>query len=243
MKAWFKTWFNSPYYHILYKNRSQEEADAFVKTCINHFQFKPNQTLLDVACGKGRHARAFAESGLDVTGIDLSEESILYARQFETEQLHFHIHDMRRTFRVNYYDIVTNMFTSFGYFKKSHEHQLAARSMAQALKPKGVYLMDFVNQEPVFDAVRSHQPETVLLDGITFLIQKELDGDQIIKRIQVIDGNRREEFTETLTSFSYDAMKQLFTQEGLHLMNQFGNYALSDYDRQLSPRMILLFSK
>lgn len=243
MKAWFKTWFNSPYYHILYKNRSQEEADAFVSRCIEAFHFQAKQTLLDVACGKGRHARAFAAAGLDVTGVDLSEESILYARQFENDFLHFHIHDMRRIFRVNYYDIVTNMFTSFGYFKNEHEHQLAARSMAQALKPGGTFLMDFVNQQPAMELVRNHVETELNQDGIQFIINKSLDGPRLVKQIQVIDGSKKEEHTEILSTFSFHDMKRFFEQEGLHVKAQYGDYQLSLYDEQSSPRMILLFSK
>lgn len=81
---WFEDWFDSPYYHLLYKNRSEEEANQFVEKCVEVLATKPNETLLDLACGKGRHSVAFAAHGLDVTGVDLSRESIEYALQSET---------------------------------------------------------------------------------------------------------------------------------------------------------------
>ncbi len=45
--------------------------------------------MLDVACGKGRHSRALADMGFDVTGIDLSFDSIREAKKSENEHLHF----------------------------------------------------------------------------------------------------------------------------------------------------------
>ncbi len=73
---WFKDWFNSPYYHQLYFNRDEKEAAAFIDKLINYLQPAPNASMLDVACGKGRHSIHLAEKGFDVTGIDLSEDSI-----------------------------------------------------------------------------------------------------------------------------------------------------------------------
>ena len=76
---WFKDWFNSPYYHLLYANRDNKEAAEFIDKLIDHLKPAPGATMLDVACGKGRHSIHLAEKGFDVTGIDLSEESIAEA--------------------------------------------------------------------------------------------------------------------------------------------------------------------
>ena len=85
-KAWYKDWFNSPYYHLLYNNRDDDEAQAFLERLITYLQPKPNTKMLDVACGKGRHSKALAEMGFDVTGIDLSQSSIEEAKLDETEK-------------------------------------------------------------------------------------------------------------------------------------------------------------
>ena len=92
---WFDEWFDSPYYHILYKHRDYEEAKDFLDTLIRYFRIKPNHKVLDLACGKGRHSIYLNEQGFDVTGVDLSEQNITHARQFQNERLTFDIHDMR----------------------------------------------------------------------------------------------------------------------------------------------------
>jgi 2-polyprenyl-3-methyl-5-hydroxy-6-metoxy-1,4-benzoquinol methylase len=74
--TWFKDWFNSPYYHQLYFNRDDKEAAAFIDKLINYLKPVPGSYMLDVACGKGRHSIQLASKGFDVTGIDLSDDSI-----------------------------------------------------------------------------------------------------------------------------------------------------------------------
>ena len=74
--SWFANWFDSSYYHILYKNRDEKEAELFIDNLVQHLQIPQGSTLIDIACGKGRHATYFNSLGLDVIGIDLSPNSI-----------------------------------------------------------------------------------------------------------------------------------------------------------------------
>ena len=69
-KPWFESWFNTPYYHILYKERDMEEAQSFLKRLTDYLHMNANSKVLDVACGKGRHSLFLNQLGFDVTGID-----------------------------------------------------------------------------------------------------------------------------------------------------------------------------
>ena len=133
--TWFKDWFNSPYYHKLYAHRDEMEAAGFIDKLIAHLQPAKGARMLDVACGKGRHSMQLAANGFDVTGIDLSKESIAYALQNESDHLHFYEHDMRLPFWINYFDVAFNFFTSFGYFNTQREHDNAIRTIATSLSP------------------------------------------------------------------------------------------------------------
>ena len=77
--SWFANWFDSPYYHTLYKNRDEKEAQVFIDNLVQHLQSPKGSTLIDIACGKGRHATYFNSLGLDVVGVDLSPNSIASA--------------------------------------------------------------------------------------------------------------------------------------------------------------------
>lgn len=243
MKEWFEEWFDSPYYHILYKSRSADEACEFVDHLVDALKLPADATLLDLACGKGRHSIAFAAHGLDVTGLDLSKNSIDFASQFEHEKLHFYVHDMRHPFRINYYDMVCNLFTSFGYFKSQHDNQLAARSMYLAVKKDGRLLIDFVNHDFAVKQVESNLETSLLIEDIRFDISKRCSDGKILKQIRINDHGKQFVFEESLNSFTYDEMTSLFISQGFTLLDAFGDYSLGAYNQKESQRMILLFKK
>ena len=53
---WFKDWFDSPYYHILYKDRNFDEAEQFINNLLTFLKPETNSRFLDLGCGKGRHS-------------------------------------------------------------------------------------------------------------------------------------------------------------------------------------------
>ena len=79
-QEWFEQWFDTKYYHILYKNRDFEEARQFIDNLIGYLDPPKKSKILDLACGKGRFSLYLAEKGYDLTGVDLSQESIEYAK-------------------------------------------------------------------------------------------------------------------------------------------------------------------
>ena len=66
-QAWYKEWFDSPFYHKLYFERDDKEAETFISTLIDHLQPAPGSTILDIACGRGRHSRILAKKGFNVS--------------------------------------------------------------------------------------------------------------------------------------------------------------------------------
>src|SRR5690242_14410194 len=101
---WFKSWFDTAYYHKLYAHRSEKEAADCIDELIAELQPPPHAVMLDVGCGNGRHCRQLASKGFNVTGIDLAFSSIRQAKRYETSTLQFFQHDMRELFGSNYYD-------------------------------------------------------------------------------------------------------------------------------------------
>ena len=115
-KQWYASWFDTPYYHILSKDRDYTEAQGFMDNLTNYLNIPEGGKILDLACGKGRHSVYLNSLGYDVTGVDLSEKSINHAKQFENETLKFNVHDMSKPY-PDTFDAVFNLFTSFGYFE------------------------------------------------------------------------------------------------------------------------------
>jgi SAM-dependent methyltransferase len=243
-KSWYRNWFNSSYYHLLYFQRDEQEAAAFIDKLIDKLQPSPCAAMLDVACGRGRHSIHLASKGFFVTGIDISEESIDEALQQAKENLEFFVHDMRLPFRMNYYDFGFNFFTSFGYFRTRREHDNAIRTIAQSLKPGGTFVIDYLNAH----YVETHlvYKSEIIKEGVTFDITRWLDETHFYKKIVVEDEEKLEAplvYTEQVAKFSLGDFNDMFAFNGLQVQDVFGDYSLGAYDVKKSPRLIIVAKK
>jgi SAM-dependent methyltransferase len=249
-QAWYKNWFNSPFYHKLYFDRDEKEADAFIKKLIAHLQPKPGSRMLDVACGKGRHSKTLASLGFKVTGIDISPDSIAFAKQFENENLDFFIHDMRLPFYANYFDYAFNFFTSFGYFKTRREHDDAIRTIAKSIKPGGVFVLDYLNVHYAEDHLVHHEVKKI--GNTTYDIHRWNDETHFYKKITVTDPSlstegvltdKPFENTERVAKFSLGDFTDMLAFQGLQVQEVFGDYQFNKYDIRKMPRLILIAKK
>lgn len=240
-KEWFERWFDSPYYHILYKNRDHREAELFLDRLIGYLQPARDSRILDVACGKGRHSIYLNKKGFDVTGFDLSENNIEYDKQFENDHLQFYLHDMREIFRVNYYDLVLNLFSSFGYFSKERDNQRCLIANATALKKGGIFIFDYFNAHKILKSGNSTDVKVV--DGIQFNIRKEIHGNVITKNIEFTDQGKQFHFEEQLILSHDELLRQYIMETGLTIVDVFGDYHLHPFDREQSDRLIIVSKK
>ncbi len=243
-KSWFRDWFNSDYYHLLYQHRDEQEAMDFIRKLIDHLQPAKGATMVDFACGKGRHSKALADMGFDVTGIDLSASSIEEAKQDEWEHLHFYQHDMRLPFCINCFDFAFNFFTSFGYFRTRREHDNAIRTIAQSLRKNGVFVIDYLNVH--YTEERLEKTMTATAEDITFHITKWQDEEHFFKQIQVSDAAQsspKHLYTERVAKFSLGDFTDMLSYQGMQVQEVFGDYQLNRYDVRKSPRMIIVAKK
>jgi len=239
---WYENWFNSPYYKILYQNRNEQEAQAFIEKLILFLQPPPGSRMLDIACGEGRYARQLAEHDYDVTGIDISQNSIEQAKASENDHLHFMVQDMRFPFYINYFNYALNFFTSFGYFIHDRDHMMAARSFTAALKKEGILVIDYLNREYVLQHMVQY--ENVERGSYHFEIKKKLERNHIVKEISFTDANNKaRHYTESVAAFSLADFNEMFQKAGMQLVSVFGDYKLSEYEPNSSSRMIMIFKK
>ena len=239
--SWFANWFDSPFYHLLYKNRDEKEAEVFIDNLVTHLQIPKRCKLLDIACGKGRHSIYFNKKSMDVVGIDLSKNSINIAKKDENETLQFAVHDMREIFKKNTFDIVTNLFTSFGYFEKDEDEQKAINSMALNLKKKGILIIDFMNAKKVIrNLVKSEKKQ---VDGITFSIRRSIENNYIIKDITFSNNGENHHFQEKVKALTLTDFSNFISNAGLKIIDIFGNYKLENFNALTSDRLIIICKK
>lgn len=240
-KKWFQNWFNSPYYHILYKKRDDEEAELFIDNLCSFLKPHKAARMLDIACGRGRHAIYLNKKEFDVTGIDLSFSSIKFAQTFENNKLHFYVHDMRYNFYINYFDFAFNLFTSFGYFETDKEHINALKTFSKALKKDGKLVLDYMNSQKIINHLVTKEKKEV--EGIDFHISRKVENGKIIKSIAFEHKNKKFDFKEEVKDFKLDDFKRLFNAAGLNITQIFGDYHLNNFDVNQSDRLIFVCEK
>jgi len=240
-QQWFHSWFNSPYYHQLYHHRNHQEAEHFIKNLYFLLTPAPGAKMLDIGCGRGRHALYLNKHGFNVTGIDLSIASIQHAMQYENETLHFYVHDMRHLYYYNNFDVALNLFTSFGYFETDEEHAEALKTFNKALKPGGVLVLDYFN---VVKVQHKLVPDCITsVQNVNFHIHKEIQGKKIIKAITFEEHNKTYNFKESVSVYGLDDFKRLFAQSGFGITGLYGDYDLDKFDADSSDRLIFICKK
>jgi SAM-dependent methyltransferase len=240
-KEWFSTWFDSPYYHILYKNRDLNEAENFISNLFKHLKPNNSSYIVDVACGKGRHAIQMNKLGFTVDAFDLSENSIKEAKKNENESLHFFVNDIRDSLKKDKYDFAFNLFTSFGYFSDEQDNYKAIKAIADSLTNKGTFVMDFMNANKVINNLVINEEK--IIEGITFEITREIKDNFIIKHIKFSDKSVNYHFSERVKAISLSDFKAYFVSAGLNLIATFGNYNLDTFDINSSDRLIMIATK
>lgn len=241
MKNWFASWFNTPYYHLLYKNRNQSEAEHFIQHILQRLKPSEEAIFLDVACGRGRHSKFINRNGFNVHGIDLSEENIKEANKYVSESLHFQQHDMREIYLENHFDYTLNLFTSFGYFERDNDNQRAINAMANSLKKGGKLVIDFMNAKKVI--LKLVKEEIKAVENIHFHIQRKVENGFIFKDIYFKDGEKNHHFQEKVQALDLSDFSHYLQKAGMNIIDLWGDYELNDFDVLNSNRLIIVAQK
>ncbi len=235
---WFTSWFDSPFYHTLYKDRDAAEAQVFMDTITHYLNIPAGGSILDLGCGKGRHARYLNKIGYDVTGVDLSENNIAFAKEFENHRLRFKVHDMSN-YLGKQFDAVFNLFTSFGYFEKYADNLNTLKAIKASLNETGFGVIDFMNTDYVIANLVAQEVKVV--DGIEFYLKRYEDNGYIVKDITFTANDVDYSFHERVRAFSLADFEVLFEQANIDLLDVFGDYKLNKYIANSSERLVMIF--
>ena len=240
---WYKNWFESSYYHKLYFERDETEAGIFIDKLLHYLKPEQNSRILDIGSGKGKHSKIFAEKGFNVTGVDMSVDNVQYANQFQDQNLHFYLHDIRLPFWINYFNYAFNLYTSFGYYATRREHDNAVRTIASSLKPSGVVVFDYLNTHYAEENLVHN--EVKVIGETTYEIHRWHDDTHFFKKMIITDPHEEAPltFTEKVAKFSLGDFNDMLSFNKMQITDVFGNYNLEAYDVSKTPRMIIAAKK
>jgi len=234
---WHLDWFNSPFYHQLYKERDYSEATYFMNNLISRLQIDKNSSILDLACGRGRYSLYLSNIGYKVTGIDISKENISEAKKNESDKLNYILHDMRQPLNQKF-DLILNLFTSFGYYQEDKDNISIIRSIKSNLNNEGKAVIDFLNIDYVLDNLIKYEEKTV--DQTKFVINRYLENNLLIKDITIDSNNKQYKFQEKVKAYRVKDFLTMFKDCNIELKEKFGDYHFNSFNKDSSPRLIMV---
>ena len=154
--------------------------------------------------------------------------------------MRFFVRDMRDPLRYRY-DVILNMFTSFGYFKTKQENRISIGHLSDALHPGGCIVVDFLNSKKAQRTLVHREVKTV--DGIAFNIEREFRDEAFVKHISFEADGQRHQYHEQVQALTLVDFREFFEEAGLQIADTFGDYELGAFHALGSDRLILIAKK
>jgi SAM-dependent methyltransferase len=241
---WYQKAFGEDYLRI-YSHRDSKEAKQLVEFIYKALELKTGQKVLDLGSGYGRNAIELIKKKLDVFCLDLSHVLIKMAKELALEKnlkLQVVRADMRYTPFKESFDVIVSLFTSFGYFEKEMDNLLVLKNVNNALKPKGLFLLDYLNvKHSLFNMV----PKDCRKDkGFSVIQERHFDSknERIKKKITINGDSGIREYDESVRAYGLVELATMFAESELKCIASYGDYSGSPYTPD-SPRLIMIGQK
>jgi ubiquinone/menaquinone biosynthesis C-methylase UbiE len=217
---WWESFFHGPWGQWQAEGFRQENTKTEAELLVDALGLKPGQSVLDVACGTGRHAIELADGGVEVTGIDFNETALLTARRSAAARgvdVQFLKQDMRCLGYREEFDAAYCFWTSFGYFEDESHDFVVAKRIAEALRPGGRFLLEIIATETILPIFEPHRAEW-LDEAHTRQLLHDTRFDCATGRIEedwtFVENGRRESCHSSLRLYSYRELCELLREAG-----------------------------
>lgn len=237
-EEWFERSFQEDYM-LVYRHRDDSTADSEIVNLLRHLPIRDSGRVLDLCCGNGRHSRALARRGYEVVGVDLSAVLLKQAAEQNSDpHLTYERYDMRYLPFHDEFDIVVNLFTSFGYFSTDQENAIVVHNMAQALKTGGEVVIDYLSPNHVVENLVPYSEKEE--DGMRIQEERWIEDGFVKKRILIHDpaASDPREYEEQVRLFTAEQMIEMLQMAGISPIQIFGNYEFEPFHAANSERMI-----
>ena len=244
MKEWYKDWFSSELYLSVYSHRNDEEAVRLCRLILSSTQIKDGAKILDAACGAGRHSNYFSSLGFDVAGFDLSKTLLNVAvnsAKDKTLPANFFCSDIRNVPLKSKFELIVNLFTSFGYFETDEENFSFIQQAYSLLELGGYYVLDYLNEKTLRENLVP-QSEKMINDG-KIVERREIQSNRVVKEINVFSGDQEIKFHESVRLYTRDEILKEAKSIGFSVVRLFGDYTGTIFDENISNRLIAVFRK
>jgi SAM-dependent methyltransferase len=205
---------------ILFDARRMKLAASEVRGLKRLARLPAGARVLDAACGTGRHSLEFARLGYRVTGVDVTATYVAEARRLARREklagATFERGELRDLYRFQGgFDLVVNLFTSFGYYRTDSDNFEALRQMASALRPGGSLIMDLSPRETIHSVFKPKDWQAV--EGGYLMEKREWTshGSRLRNEWILALRGRLREIHWDIRLYTVPELKALFKRAGL----------------------------
>jgi ubiquinone/menaquinone biosynthesis C-methylase UbiE len=241
---WPITFFDEDYLKIYRPQLTEERNRLETEFIAGALDLPHGATVLDLACGLGRHAIGMAKLGYPVTGVDFNPRYLEIGAEDAEKAgvtVRWMVGDMRALQFEEAFDGAYSFFTSFGYFAEGENEQVIA-NLSRALRRSGRFLIDMANR----DWILTHPQQrtwTQQQDGGLLMEEATLDpaSSRVVSRLTLISPQGGAQVTKefNLRLYTCAELTAMFARHGLSVKQVWGGADRSDYSAD-SRRLILL---
>jgi hypothetical protein len=148
---------------------------------------------------------------------------------------------MREIIENKSFNVIFNLFTSFGYFNGTKDNKKVLNSIHSMLSNEGVLVIDFMNAKRVIENLV--ETEVKRVDELVFNISRRYDGNHIYKEIKFEDIGKSFSYTERVQALKKDDFENLLSACNFEILRTFGDFNLSEFNEKDSDRLIIIAQK
>jgi ubiquinone/menaquinone biosynthesis C-methylase UbiE len=238
--AWYLDAFRAEYLEV-YPWRDQASAEQEVDRALEWLSVSPQDRVLDLCCGAGRHSHWIRNNCSLLYSLDLSESLLKRARSQLGRDAALVRADVRTLpFADASFDQVLMFFTSFGYFATDEENGSVLKEVARVVRVDGGLLLDLPDRDSTIEGLvaSSHRSEGDL--SIEEHRSLSVDGKRVEKSVVLERGGNERRYTESVRLYHFDEMETLLIQAGWKISDCHGDWQGGRYICGESPRMIMV---
>ncbi|MBQ1124670.1 class I SAM-dependent methyltransferase [Streptomyces smyrnaeus] len=232
--------FWTEFHDFLFSEQRHAQAEELLDTS-PLLSFPADARVLDMCCGPGVFTVPLARRGHDVTGVDTSGAMLDRARKRAAEagvRVAYVRADAREYENPGGFDVVLNLFTSFGYFEDPADNARMLRTMYSCLAPGGTLVLDLAGKELL---ARKVTPPKVVRRGEDLMVQTDTvldDWARLRSDWVLVRGERVTRATLVWFVYSAVELRRMAQEAGFGRVEVFGGFDGRPYDEN-AERLVL----
>ena len=221
------------------KNQTDKQVQFLTK------QLNPDGTILDLACGTGRHTVPLSQQGFNMVGLDVSAKLLKIAKERGRRGQLVRADMQFLPFKSEAFAAAVSMDTSIGYLASKSDDAQSLNELHRVLRQESTVVVDVFNRQNLAAKHKGKKPASKTREYPSFtLLQTRTvsgSGDWLCDSWEVRDksGGQVRVFEHTVRLYESAQLQGLLEKSGFKVDEVCGGYEGEKFSPE-SPRLIFV---